>query len=183
MPRPFSRIRLPFFRCLEMTSTMSASMALVCAFFMPWLSARAIARWRSVTVSTLAAFLTGAIRGIDASTFCMCCPLLLLALTNRQKWIDIAAIFLFGEFGYRILERALANVTNVVLLPRSVQVGRQAHGPGRSFACSAGEPRTRLLHIVRRTSCDALSQAVSWRRRIRRQAGIFLLQSLLNRSI
>jgi hypothetical protein len=112
----------------------------------------------------------------------MCCPLLLLALTNRQKWIDIAAIFLFGGFGYRILEGAFANVANVVLLPRSVQVGKQGHEPGQSFAFrDGGAPRTALTYreanVLRRTIAGCAAQTDSSTSRI------FLLQSFLNRSI
>src|SRR5215472_18737634 len=56
MPSPLMRMRRPFFRCLAISPTMSMSMALTCDFATPWLSAKAIARWRSVTVSALAAF-------------------------------------------------------------------------------------------------------------------------------
>src|SRR4029079_3779844 len=105
MPRPLRRMRLPFFRCLVMSPTMPMSMALTFAFGRPLLSANAIARWRSVTVSAFTAFFTGAILGMLISAFCMCLPLLRFCADDCRKCIDFTPISVFGDSRYRICSR------------------------------------------------------------------------------
>src|SRR5262245_29736310 len=97
MPRPFKRMRLPFLRCLVMSSTICISRALTSAFLTAWASESAVARCRRVTVSTLAFALAGATLGMLNSMRFMCCPIPLSGVTDDLENLVIPERYVYSR--------------------------------------------------------------------------------------